>query len=92
MRARRSTWLAGLVLAGLISAGCLGPSNATGRLFKWNNELDGKWGNEVAFIVLLPVYAVFSLGDLVIFNSYYWWSGDHLVDPPQVEVPTEFGI
>jgi hypothetical protein len=44
------------------------------------------------FVLLLPVYAIFSLGDLVIFNSWYWWTGEYLVDPPQVDVPTEFGI
>ena len=63
-------------------SGCLGPNHATAHLGKWNSELDGKWGNEVAFVLLLPVYAVFSLGDVVIFNSIQWWTGDNPISTP----------
>jgi hypothetical protein len=67
----------------LMSASCLGPNNATAQLAKWNNGLDGKWGNEIAFIFLLPVYAIFSLGDVLIFNSIYWWTGNNPISPPE---------
>ena len=89
---RRMGWLGAALCTTLLCAGCLGPSAATGRLWKWNAELDGKWGNEGAFLLLLPVYALFSVGDMLIFNSYYWWTGDHLVDPPSADEEHTFGV
>ena len=88
---RKKSWMLGALCAGLLCASCLGPNHATGRLFRWNAELDGKWGNEGAFLLLIPVYAVFSLGDVVIFNSIYWWTGDNPIAPPAGDGPTTFG-
>ena len=77
----------GLAIAALFCcSGCLGPNYATGHLAKWNSEIDGKWGSEAAFVLLLPVYAIFSLGDVVLFNSIQWWTGDN-----PISVPTRSG-
>lgn len=78
-----------LALGALFScASCIGPNHATGHLAKWNVNLDGKWGNEVAFIFLLPVYAIFSVGDMVIFNSVQWWTGKNPINRPEKAGPT----
>ena len=82
MRRRIRAWH-GLALAALLAcSSCLGPNNAVANLAKWNSEVDGKWGNEAVFVVLLPVYAIFSLGDVLIFNSIQWWTGDNPIDAP----------
>ena len=39
------TWLAVGLLALLTS--CLGPNHATGHLFKWNAEINNRWGRSV---------------------------------------------
>ncbi len=89
MRGKRVRGWHGLAIAVLFClSGCLGPNHATGHLGQWNNELDGKWGNEVAFVLLLPVYVVFSLGDVLIFNSIQWWSGDNPISAPAEPGPT----
>ena len=78
----KSAALVALLAVLLLTAGCLGPNNAQGQLAKWNKELDGKWGNEVAFVLLLPVYAVFGVGDLLLFNSWQWWTGHNPISSP----------
>ena len=75
-----------------LAAGCLGPSPATAKLWAWNSELGGKWGQEGSFLLLLPFYALFAAGDMVLFNSYYWWTGEHLVSPPPSEGEHTFGV
>ena len=83
MRPKRMRAFQLLALAALLTcASCLGPNHLTGRLGKWNTEIDGKWGNEVAFVLLLPVYMITSLGDMLIFNSIQWWTGNNPIDRP----------
>ena len=80
--------LATVVLAvALLGASCLGPNHATANLAKWNSDIDGKWGNEVAFVLLLPVYALFSAGDLLIFNPWQWWTGENPINLPKSGEP-----
>ncbi len=76
----------------LLCAGCLGPNHATGRAFKYNMSFENKWSREGMFILMLPVYTLFSLGDNVVFNPIYWWTGDNPIDPPSGSGPTEFGL
>ena len=87
----RSAARAGGLLALLLCAGCLGPSNATGRLYQWNAGFENKWGREGLFLLLLPVYSLTSFGDNLIFNSIYWWTGDNPIDPPS-ESAGEYGF
>ncbi len=82
-------WHGLAVIALLFCTSCLGPNHATGHLFKWNNEIDGKWGNEIAFIFLLPVYAIFGVGDVIIFNSIQWWSGNNPISRPETDVQVQ---
>lgn len=74
-------WLAGALLA-LVCASCLGANHATGHMFKWNGEIENRWGRSVVFVVTLPVYAIFGIGDLLIFNSIQWWSGTNPISSP----------
>lgn len=86
MHRKRNTRLMGLTLAALlVCASCLGPNHAVGHLAKWNSEIDGKWGNEVCFVLLLPVYVVFAVGDQVVFNSIQWWTGKNPISRPGAE-------
>ena len=80
-RLRMMASVAGLSLF-LLTAGCLGPSHATGHLYKFNSEFENEWAQEGMFLLLLPVYVLFSAGDQLIFNPIYWWSGNNPISPP----------
>ncbi len=88
----RGVAICGALCASLLSTGCLGPGNATGRLYKWNTSFESKWSRQGVFLGCLPAYIVTSLGDQLIFNSWQWWTGKNPVDPPKGNEPTEFGL
>ena len=73
-RARALTALA-LVACLLVMPACLGPNHAVGHLAKWNMEFENKWAREGVFILVFPGYVLCGLGDLLIFNSWQWWTG-----------------
>jgi hypothetical protein len=81
---RRS--LCALLLA-LSFASCIGPFNATSRVHTWNREIGNRWAGEGVFLVLraLPIYAICTVGDLLIFNSIEFWGGTNPIDPPARE-------
>lgn len=75
-----------------VCSACLGPNHATARLARFNNDIDNRWAKQGTFMVLLPGYLVFSLGDNLVFNSIYWWTGNNPVDPPKDDsAPKDFG-
>ncbi len=75
-----------------LSTACLGPNHATGRLARFNDDIDNRWAKQGTFMVLLPGYLLFSLSDNLVFNSIYWWTGNNPVDPPADESgPEDFG-
>ncbi len=89
----RKKTLAALCLLGLLTPSCLGPFNAHNSLRNWNAELtDQDWINEVAFIGLhiIPVYGLAYLGDILIFNTVDYWSGDNPISEPG-PFPASFG-
>ncbi len=80
--------LAGALTLCLFTSGCLGPNNAFDGLHHWNKGVtDNKWGNEAIFIALtvIPVYPLFYLGDILIFNSIEFWGGENPIDPPPAD-------
>ncbi|HTE04886.1 MAG TPA: DUF3332 family protein [Planctomycetota bacterium] len=87
---KRSALVAALCLATL-SSGCYGPFNLTKKLHNWNGHVDGKWGNEGMFLVLviIPVYGVCMLGDAIIFNSVEFWTGNNPISPTMADVPAQ---
>ncbi len=79
---KKTILAAGLALG--LTASCLGPNNAFNNLNDWNRDVtDSKWLNEGIFLVLhiVPVYGLFYLGDIVIFNSIEFWGGDNPIQP-----------
>jgi hypothetical protein len=76
---------AGILALGLGSSSCLGPDNAYGSIKNWNAGLsDQDWVNEVVFLGLhiIPVYQLALLGDIVIFNTIGYWTGDNPISDP----------
>ena len=75
-----------LILAlSLATPGCLGPDHLYGGLRNWNAELSEQdWVNEVVFLGLciIPVYPIAMLGDVVIFNTVNYWSGNNPISDP----------
>jgi len=70
-----------------LSTACYGPFNATRRLHNWNgNVVENEWGQEGIFLglVIIPVYGLWMLGDVIIFNSIEFWGGTNPIDPPSV--------
>lgn len=84
-RGRRGHSMIALLCVGLLVSGCYGPFNLVRRLHHWNGQVGGRWANEVVFLglaYLLPVYSICGLGDVLIFNSIEFWTGDNPIDPP----------
>jgi hypothetical protein len=69
---------------GLCSS-CLGPNNAYNSIRDWNRDLSEQdWVVELVFLGLyiLPVYPIAHFGDIVIFNTVNYWSGDNPINDP----------
>lgn len=59
---------------------CLGSFSAFNNLRDWNDGLtDSKFLDNLVFWVLniVPVYGLFFLGDVIIFNVIEFWSGSN---------------
>ena len=63
--------------------GCLGPNHAGGHLAQWNGSFENKWAKEGVFLLVLPAYAIFGIGDVLLFNSIQWWSGENPISRPE---------
>ena len=61
------------------TAGCTGPFKLTKKLHAWHRAQQDPWVDELCFLgcVILPVYAVCTLGDAIIFNSIEFWGGEN---------------
>jgi len=72
-----------LLLAALMGgmSACYGPFHLTRKIWKWNEGVGSKWGEEGVFLVMtvIPVYEVALLGDSLIFNSLQFWTGNNPV-------------
>jgi hypothetical protein len=69
-----------------ITASCIGPNNAYNGVNNWNSKLsDSKFVNELAYLGLhiVPVYPLALLGDMLIFNSVEFWSGENWIAKPE---------
>ena len=80
----RKAILATALASTLFASSCLGPNNAQNSINNWNAELtDMNWLNEVLFIIPFAwVQGIFWLGDIVIFNTMEYWSGDNPISAP----------
>ena len=82
-----------VLLAGsILLTGCTGPFMLTKNLHKWQtNVSDDPWAVEGVFLacVIIPVYAVCTLGDALIFNSIEFWGGENPIQSVSAPVGNE---
>lgn len=74
-------------------SGCFGSFSVTRNLWEWNSNVsNNKFVNELVFLGLciVPAYELFTLGDVLIFNSIEFWSGRNPIamNPGEVEEET----
>jgi len=78
--------LAALVLGlSLSTSGCLGADHLYNSIKNWNAELSEQdWINEIVFIGLsiVPVYMLALTGDVLIFNTIDYWTGNDTIKDP----------
>ena len=79
------------VLCIIGSSGCVSGSHGfalTKKLYSWNKSLDGKWTQELVFIVanIIPVYGISVWIDAVILNSIDFWTDSNPLASKTIEV------
>jgi hypothetical protein len=77
--------LASTLALALSTTSCLGPDNAYNSIKNWNAELSQQdWVNEIVFLGLhvIPVYPIAMFGDVIIFNTIGYWTGDNPISDP----------
>ena len=83
MRNCQWTRFVGLVLVLCVvsaSVGCIGGNAVFHKVHEFNRGVsDNKFIQEIVFLVfnILPVYGIAWFGDLIIFNSIEFWTGDN---------------
>ena len=87
----RKALLSTALASSLFVSGCLGPNNAQNSINNWNARVtEMNWLNEILFIIPLGwVQGLALLGDVVIFNTIDYWSGNNPIDPAG-EFPSSF--
>lgn len=66
--------------AAVLSTSCLGSFHAVTGLKTWNDTVtDSKFVNNVLFwaMNIVPVYGLFTFGDVIVFNLIEFWSGSN---------------
>lgn len=66
----------------LTQTACFGSFAAVRKLHSFNKGISGdKWLQELLFLAFLivPVYSLFALGDILLFNSIEFWGGSNPV-------------
>lgn len=67
-----------LLVFTILLSSCIGSFALTNKLKNWNDNIGGKFVNEVVFFGLhiIPVYEVAILADILVLNSIEFWTGD----------------
>lgn len=86
----------GLLMVVTLS-GCMGQSGLTEKATIFNLKVvENRYGREGVFVCMVPAYIICAVCDLLIFNSYEFWSGTNplngkmpLVDTKVIEVPRD---
>ncbi len=81
----KNALVGGILALSLGMPSCLGPDNAYHSVKNWNAGVsDQDWVNEGVFLVLtiIPVYGVCLFGDVLIFNTIDYWTGDNVIKDP----------
>lgn len=91
MKLRNALLGTSLVLGiGLGNASCLGPDHAYQQVKTWNAGLSEQdWVTELVFLglYLIPVYPIAMFGDVLVFNTIQYWSGDNPISAPASAKP-----
>ncbi len=64
----------------LLFTSCIGPFALSSKLLAWNQTVSDKFVNAILFVVLSPAYAVTLTGDLLLFNTIEFWTGDNPIE------------
>ncbi len=78
--------------ASLLFSSCLGSFSAFNNLKDWNHEIsDSKFVNNLVFwgLNIIPVYGLFFVGDVLIFNVIEFWSGSNPIAMADGEYETQ---
>jgi len=78
------TTLTALCAAALLSTSCLGPCNAFQSTMSWNSRVtENKYLNELIYIPAGFVHGFAFFGDVLVFNSIEFWTGNNPISKPQ---------
>lgn len=81
-----------VVAASFMLNSCLGSFSAFNNLRSWNEgAANGKFVNNLIFwgLHIVPVYPLFFIGDLIIFNVIEFWSGSNPIAMKEGEVESQ---
>jgi hypothetical protein len=85
---RRSRLLVALALMLTLSlstttlSGCYGQFAVTKGLYNWNGSIQNRFVKSLVFwaFIIIPAYALCSLGDFLIFNVIEFWGGKNVIN------------
>lgn len=65
----------------VLMSSCIGSFSLTSKLMNWNQNVGGKFVNELVFIGLsiLPVYEIAVMADALVLNTIEFWTGNKLI-------------
>jgi len=84
--------ICGALASSVLFSSCLGSFSAFNGLKDWNMDLtDSKFVNNLAFwgLNIVPVYGLFFLGDVIVFNVIEFWSGSNPIAMVEGEMETQ---
>lgn len=84
--------IATALAAAVLCTSCLGSFSAFNGLKDWNQDLsDSKFVNNLVFwgLNIIPVYGLFFIGDVFIFNVIEFWSGSNPLAMSEGEFETQ---
>ncbi|MFC5047996.1 DUF3332 domain-containing protein [Aquimarina hainanensis] len=82
-----------LLSASILFSSCLGSFSAFNQLRDWNDGLtDNKFMDNLIFWALniVPVYGLFFIGDVIIFNVVEFWSGSNPIAMNEGETEVQY--
>lgn len=89
---KRNVIIASALSLTLLNSSCLGSFNAVSNLKAWNDQAtDNEFVNNAIFwgLNIIPVYGLFLLGDVLIFNVLEFWTGSNPVAMAEGEIETQ---
>ena len=92
---KRNLIISCLLSLTLLSSSCLGSFTAISGLKDWNdNVTESKFLNNFIFwgLIIIPVYELFAIGDLIIFNALEFWTGSNPISMAEGESETKIAV